>query len=141
MSGGLLAATMVIATFTTLDMHTSLWSIRLMMFGRGLCMGFAFVPMQAASYATIAPADNGRASSIFATQRQVGISIGVAILASILASYMSLSEVPAPDQIDRVLTGYHWAFGAAVGMSLLSVVAAWFIRDSDAAGTMRVRQR
>jgi EmrB/QacA subfamily drug resistance transporter len=137
MSGGLLAASVVIATFAWLDQDTSLWSIRLMMFARGLCMGFAFVPMQAAAYTTIAPADNGRASSIFATQRQVAISIGVAILASILASYMSLSSPPAPSEVHRALTGYHLAFGAAVIVSLGSAVAAWFIRDSDAAMSMR----
>ena len=89
--------------FIGLDQDTSLWSIRIMMFVRGLCMGFAFVPMQAASYATISPADNGRASSIFSTQRQVAVSIGVAILASILSSYMSLSQPPALDEVGRAL--------------------------------------
>ncbi|MBI5089135.1 MAG: DHA2 family efflux MFS transporter permease subunit, partial [Actinobacteria bacterium] len=57
MSGGLFGASIVIMTFITLDQDTSLWSIRLMMFARGLCMGFAFVPMQAAAYTTIRPAD------------------------------------------------------------------------------------
>jgi MFS family permease len=111
-----------------------------MMFLRGLCMGFAFVPMQAASYATIAPADNGRASAIFSTQRQVGVSIGVAILASILASYMSLSRPPAPDEMADALVGYRIAFGVAVAFTFMAALAAWFIRDSDAAATMASRR-
>jgi EmrB/QacA subfamily drug resistance transporter len=139
MTGGLLASGVVIATFISLDLQTSLWEIRLIMFVRGLCMGFAFVPMQAACYATIDPSDNGRASSIFATQRQVAVSIGVAVLASILSSYMSLSEPPAVSQVAHALTGYRLAFGTAVGLSLASALAAWFVRDSDAAGTMRSR--
>lgn len=137
MTGGLFAAGLVITTFISLDQDTSLWAIRLMMFARGLCMGFAFVPMQAASYATIAPADNGRASAIFSTQRQVAISIGVAVLASILASFMSISAPPA--DVDRALLGYQWAFGAAVALSFAAAIAAWFIRDSDAASTMHRR--
>lgn len=143
MTGGLLTAGLVISTFMTLDQYSGMWQIRSMMFVRGLCMGFAFVPMQAASYATIAPSDNGRASSIFATQRQVAVSIGVAILASLLSSYMSLSRPPAPDQVERALTGYRLAFGTAFGLTLAAAAAAWFIRDSDAAGTMRreVRER
>ncbi len=80
---------------------TNLWLIRLLMLLRGFCMGFAFVPMQAASYATIDPKDNGRASSIFSVQRQVGVSLGVAILASVLAAHMSLSRVPGADEVDR----------------------------------------
>ena len=43
------------------------------MFFRGLSMGFTFVSSQAASYAEIAPADNGRASAIFSTQRQMSV--------------------------------------------------------------------
>ena len=141
MTGGLLAAGLVIASFVRVDMHTSLWMLRSMMFARGLCMGFAFVPMQAASYATIKPADNGRASAIFTTQRQVAVSIGVAILASVLASYMSLSKPPSsPAEIARALTGYHVAFGLAALFAILSAVAASFIRDSDAAATMAARR-
>lgn len=136
MTGGLFTAGLVISMFTRLGLDTSLWLIRGMMFLRGLCMGFAFVPMQAASYATIAPSDNGRASAIFSTQRQVAVSIGVAVLASVLASYMSLSTPPAADQVARALTGYRWAFGLAVTFAFASAAAAWFIRDSDAAPTM-----
>jgi MFS family permease len=140
MTGGLFAAGLVISMFIGLDEHTSLWMIRGMMFLRGLCMGFAFVPMQAASYATIAPSDNGRASAIFSTQRQVAVSIGVAILASILASYMSLSRPPAPDEVADAMTGFRIAFGVAVAFTFMSAIAAWFIKDSDAAPTMAARR-
>ena len=92
------------------------------MFARGLCMGFAFVPMQAASYATIEPSQNGRASSIFSTQRQVGVSIGVAIMASILAAHMSLSRVPGADEVQRAITGVRWAFAIAVLLALIAAV-------------------
>jgi EmrB/QacA subfamily drug resistance transporter len=139
MTGGLFAAGLVISMFIGLDSHTSLWMIRGMMFLRGLAMGFAFVPMQAASYATIAPSDNGRASAIYSTQRQVAVSIGVAVLASVLASYMSLSRPPGPDDIDRALTGFRLAFGIAVAFTFMSAIAAWFIKDSDAASTMGKR--
>ncbi|MEX0847280.1 MAG: MDR family MFS transporter [Ilumatobacteraceae bacterium] len=141
MGGGLLAAGFVISFFIGLDENSSLWLIRGMMFVRGLCMGFAFVPMQAASYASIKPADNGRASAIFATQRQVAVSIGVAVLASVLASYMSLSQPPkTAAEISRALTGYHLAFGLAVVFALAAGVAALFIRDSDAEATMVARR-
>ena len=56
MTGGLFAAGVVILGFTRIGLDTSLWLIRGMMLVRGFAMGFAFVPMQAASYATIRPA-------------------------------------------------------------------------------------
>ncbi|MEY2553596.1 MAG: hypothetical protein QOC57_1456 [Ilumatobacteraceae bacterium] len=141
MTGGFLSAALAIALYVGLGLHTSLWLIRALMFGRGLCMGFAFVPMQAASYATIDPAQNGRASSIFSTQRQVGVSLGVAITASVLAAHMSLSKAPQSNEVNRALTGVHWAFGIAVLMAVAAAVCAWFIRDEDAAATMVARRR
>ena len=140
MSGAFFAAALAIALYTTLGLHTSLWLIRGLMFGRGVCMGFAFVPMQAASYATIEPAQNGRASSIFSTQRQVGVSLGVAIVASILAAHMSLSRAPFANEVNRALTGVRLAFAVAVILALLAAVCAWFIRDEDAAATMVARK-
>ena len=141
MTGGFISAALAIALYTTLGLHTSLWLIRGLMFGRGVCMGFAFVPMQAASYATIDPSQNGRASSIFPTQRQVGVSLGVAIMASILAAHMSLSRAPLANEVNRALTGVRWAFGVAVALALIAGLCSWFVRDEDAAGTMVARKR
>jgi EmrB/QacA subfamily drug resistance transporter len=138
MTAGLFAAGLVIAGFTRIGDDTSLWTIRLLMFLRGLCMGFAFVPMQAASYATIRPQDNGRASSIFSTQRQVAVSLGVAILASVLVSFMPLASPPIDRE--RALFGYHVAFGVAVVFAWLAALAASRIRDEDAAPTMVARR-
>jgi EmrB/QacA subfamily drug resistance transporter len=137
MAGGLFCAGLVILSFVSLDSTTSLWEIRGQMFLRGVCMGFAFVPMQAASYATIESKDNGRASSIFSAQRQVGVSLGVAILASVLASFMPLATTPT--DLDRALDGYHLAFALAVLFAWAAAISALFIRDSDAAATMRPR--
>ena len=66
--------------------HTDLWWIRLIMFGRGICMAFAFVPLQAATYANITPEDTGRASAIYSTQRQVSAALGVGVLLTVLLS-------------------------------------------------------
>jgi EmrB/QacA subfamily drug resistance transporter len=139
MTFGLLAAAVTIVAFTRVSTTTSLPLLAGMMFVRGICMGFAFVPMQTASYATIAPADNGRASSLFSTQRQVGVSIGVAVIASVLASYTTLSRQPIGDaELARTLTGYRIAFGVAAAFALAASFAAWFIRDEDAAATRRL---
>ena len=102
-------------------------------------MGFAFLPMQAASYATIPPAQNGRASSLFSTQRQVAVSVGVAVLASVLASYGANNPGLRPDQIAHALTGVRLAFGVAVVFSMVAAVVAAFIRDTDAHATMAKR--
>ena len=141
MAGGFFSAGLTIVLFTALTADTDLWLVRGLMLLRGFCMGFAFVPMQAASYATIHPSQNGRASSLFSTQRQVGVSFGVAIMASVLAAHMSLSQPVAPDDLATALDGVHLAFAIAVGFAMLAAFFALFIRDEDAKETMAARRR
>jgi MFS family permease len=108
------------------------------MFVLGLCMGFAFVPMQAASYATIKPADNGRASSIFATQRQMAISVGIAVVATVLASYTTIGA--AVTDPSEALTGFRVAFFVTAIFALFGALAALLIHDRDAAPTLNPRR-
>lgn len=131
---GMLVAALAILSFTTLSLETSLWEIRILMFVRGLGMGFCFVPVQASSYANIVPSDNGRASAIFSTQRQMAASIGVAVVSTVLISFMPLGQIP--DDFARALTGYRWAFVVSTIMALLAVMmATLFLRDEDAAAS------
>ncbi len=77
---GMMAMSILTLPLAFVGLGTSLWWIRAIMFTRGIAMAFAFVPMQAATYANIAPVDTGRASAIYSTQRQVAAALGVATL-------------------------------------------------------------
>ena len=117
----MLGAAVAMSGMLLVGLETDFWWIRVIMFLRGLAMGFCFVASQAASYAEIAPADNGRASAIFSTQRQMAVSIGVALMATVLSSFTTLSA--APSDPDRALVGYHWTFAVCVGLALISAAA------------------
>lgn len=79
-----MAANAVITPFVKVGLDTSEWTIRALMFGRGLTIGFGFIPLQAAAFARIRPESTGRASALFQAQRQAGAAVGVAVLATIL---------------------------------------------------------
>jgi EmrB/QacA subfamily drug resistance transporter len=127
--GGMVAMALVTSTFAFMPLDVNLWWIRAVMFCRGLCMAFSFVPLQAATFANISAADTGRATAIFSTQRQVAAALGVATLATVLISNGATT-----------LSGFHIAFftGAAVVGS--SAFVALLIHDEDAASTIRGRQ-
>jgi EmrB/QacA subfamily drug resistance transporter len=138
--GGMLGAAAAMTCLLFVGLETNLWWVRVIIFARGFAMGFCFVSSQAASYAEIQPADNGRASAIFSTQRQMATSIGVALTATVLASFTTLSA--APVDRDRALTGYHWTFALCAGLALVSaLLARLFIRDEDARETMLAKRR
>ena len=121
---GMAGVTMLLAV---VGLHTDLWWIRLIMFGRGICMAFAFVPLQAATYANISSEDTGRASAIYSTQRQVSAALGVGVMLSVLLS--GAHGAPA-------LSAYHTAFLVGACLIVLAAVSALVIRDEDAAATM-----
>ena len=134
-SAGLVAAAILMLGFTHLTLHTSPWAIRFLMFGRGLCTGMSFMPLQASTYATIKPSDTGRASSIYSTTRQISISVGVALLATVLTGFTTLTGHPA--DVNRALDGYRTAAYVAVGLAAAAGISAFFlIKDEDAAGVM-----
>jgi EmrB/QacA subfamily drug resistance transporter len=127
------------ALFLLVDLQTSLWWIRAIMFLRGISFSFAIVSSQAATFATISSAETGRASSLFNTNRQAAGSVGVALLATILTQTaggaLSSGAVTLANQ-QIALSAFHMAFAASIVFGLLGIVFASRIHDEDAASTM-----
>ncbi len=136
---GLLGGALVGYGFANLGLHTSLWTIRGLMFARGVSMSFIFISLQTAVYARISKAETGRASSIFSTQRQMSSAFGVAIAATVLTTGIRNSVHPGmgPEAIQTAKLGaYRDGFLATAAMFVVAAAASWFIDDEDAAETM-----
>ena len=116
---------------------TSLWLVRLIMLGLGFGISFVFIPAQAASMATIAHAQIGRASSAFNAGKQFGGAIGVALLTTVLAT-AGPTRVVAGRTVAN-LAAFHDGFLAAAAVAVAAVAAALTIRDADADATMVAR--
>ena len=106
----------------------------------GFAMGFCFVSSQAASYAEIAPADNGRASAIFSTQRQMSASIGVALMATVLASFTTLSATPSRPGAGAHRVPLDVRPVRRPGARSSALLAFLMIHDEDARETMLARR-
>ncbi len=127
------------------------WTIRGLMLIRGISMAFAFVPLQASTYANIDKPDTGRASAIYTTQRQASAAIGVALLSTILISrrnfLVGAGRPPTDPSLlltyhQGLLGAFHYAFAGSIAMSIIGALYAWFfIKDIDAEPTMRPRPR
>lgn len=125
--------------FVTVDETTTLASIGAALFVRGIAMGFVFISVQVATYATISLPDMGRATSLFNTQRQVSVATGVAIVATVLASQV--------DSLDNLADGgsstaervdaFQLAFATSGLLFAVAAVAALLIHTEDARATMQ----
>jgi EmrB/QacA subfamily drug resistance transporter len=138
MIGGMVIVTISALLLATIDQDTNIWLVRGYMFFVGVGMANIFIPNQAAALATISRAQTGRATTLTSVQRQVGSSLGIAVLSSILA-FVGPTEVV--DGVTRPnLEGYHFAFLAAAAFAVIGGLFATRVPDADAAITMVSRR-
>jgi MFS family permease len=140
-TGGLIGLALCMVALTQVDVMTSLWILRGLMFVLGFMMAQIMVPNQAASFAMISPESMGRASTFFNTMRQVGSAVGVAVLSSVLVGIGSASGSGAGSGAAPDMRAYHLAFFAAAAFALGAVGFSWSIHDSDAEETIVRRAR
>jgi EmrB/QacA subfamily drug resistance transporter len=135
---GLTGTAASIGLLALMGSQTSLWWARLIMFTLGLFMAQVFVPVQAASFATITPAATGRASTLFNAIRQLGGAIGVAVLTTVIVLVGPVHLVAGHPVAN--LTAYRAAFLVAAAVALCGVACSLSIRDADAAATIPARR-
>ncbi len=131
---GSLATASVTAAFGLIGLDTPLFLIGSLSFARGASIGVVFISIQTAVYATTSLADTGRATSVFNTQRQIALTSGVALSATVIAARLSSVGGDLAPAADR-LGAYQWGFFACALLMVPAVVVSWFVRDDDVATT------
>jgi EmrB/QacA subfamily drug resistance transporter len=131
------AASLVLMAFVPFS--ASLWWMRAFMVLLGICQGHAFVPTQTAAFATISPADTGRAATMFNAGRQLGGALGVAVLSAVLSAAVALQHGGSAQSATAKpgIGAYHAAFLTAAAIALAGAMWARAINDADAVPTMR----
>jgi EmrB/QacA subfamily drug resistance transporter len=138
MVAGMLGMSLSTLAFLAVDLETSDWWIRGIMLFRGWSFALTLIPLQTATFATIASEDTGRASAIFNSGRQVGASFGVALLATVLANRLSFHDAQLGNPVTQhgAVLAFHDAFFVASLLGVAGVAASLLIDDRAAAGTM-----
>jgi MFS family permease len=135
---GTLGMATSLTLLTLIGAQTNLWWSRMLLFGIGLSLAQIMIPIQAATFATITPAETAQASTLFNAIRQFGGAIGVAGFTSVIVAVGPQHVVQR--HVVPNLSAYHDAFLAAAGFALISGISALRIVDSEAAATI-VRRR
>lgn len=130
------APALIFIMLSMVDASTNPWFIRSLLFGVGIFLGQTVGSVQIAAFATIPPASMGRASTWFTVQNRLGPAIGLAILSGILAA-VGTGTVNAAGEMEPNLLAYRAALLGTAGFLLIGTGAAIWIRDADAASTIR----
>ena len=134
--GGLMGVAIVMALMSFIEQDTTLWLMRALMFLTGAGMAFAFTSVQTASFASISSAQTGQASALFNAQRQIGGSLGIALLSSVMSG-VGMTQLSTSGTTIPNFTAYHAAFLASAVLALIAACIGLAIHDSDASSTMR----
>jgi EmrB/QacA subfamily drug resistance transporter len=137
MAAGFAVLAAAIYAFSTLEMDSSLWAFRALLFVVGMAMALIMVPSQTATFETITHHDTARASSLFSTMRQFASAAGVAIISTVLSTRINanLSELDAGatvlDQAQAAFAGYGQTFLVSAVVAVVGIVLVMVFRKDS----------
>jgi MFS transporter, DHA2 family, multidrug resistance protein len=112
------------AGFTT---EVSIWTLVQTGIVQGLGLGFMFVPLSTITFATLAPRYRNEATAMFSLMRNIGSSIGISIVVTLLAqntqiNHATLAEQATPfNPMFRLPHVAHaWGLGETAGLAALN---------------------
>jgi DHA2 family methylenomycin A resistance protein-like MFS transporter len=105
--------------YSQLGLHESFWAILPGLLLGGIGMGSTMTPVTAAAMSAVPVDKAGVGSAVLNSGRQVGGSLGIAVMGAIVAA--SAGGVRAPEAF---LGGFHDALRVASGLALAGAIVA-----------------
>jgi EmrB/QacA subfamily drug resistance transporter len=123
MGAGLVLLSGSLLSFSTLGVDSTFWDIVPGLILGGFGMSLAMTPTTAAAMGSVPVDKAGVGSAVLNSMRQVGGSLGIALMGAIVAS--SVSVLPtSPEYPAQFVEGYHNALHVAAAIAILGAVVA-----------------
>jgi MFS family permease len=117
---GVILTTLTSIPFGLIGADTSLESLSVWMFLRGIGIGFAFMPAMAAAFAALKPSELSDATPQMNVLQRLGGSIGTAVLAVVLERALVAAHHPLTST--GAAGAYSTAFWWSLGITALAIV-------------------
>src|SRR4051795_8831290 len=117
---GVIITALTTIPFGLIGEHTSIVSLSVWMFLRGIGIGFAFMPAMAAAFAALKPKELSDATPQMNVLQRLGGSIGTAVLAVVLQR--ALIAAPRPLTTEGIAGAYSTAFWWSFGITAVAIV-------------------
>jgi EmrB/QacA subfamily drug resistance transporter len=123
MASGMTLVSVSLLLDTRLDAGSNFWDILPPLIVGGIGMAFAMTPTTAAAMGSVPVDKAGVGSAVLNSMRQVGGSLGIAVLGAIIVSYISV-EPPDPRAQEEFVEGFHSALYVAAAIALAGAIVA-----------------
>jgi EmrB/QacA subfamily drug resistance transporter len=120
--GGMIVITGSLLIFASLGENATFWNLLPAMLLGGVGMSGAMAPTTAAAMQSVRPDKAGVGSAVLNSARQVGGSLGIAIMGAIVAASATPGEADPAD----FLRGFHHALITAAGLTVVGALVAAF---------------
>src|SRR4029077_12696782 len=123
-TAGMVVLTGSLVVFSRMGVHETFWGLLPAMLLGGVGMGIAMAPTTAAAMHSVPPNKAGVGSAVLNSMRQVGGSLGIAIMGAIVASGISSSLAAGHSRVDAFVSGYQHATVVAALIAVAGAIVA-----------------
>jgi EmrB/QacA subfamily drug resistance transporter len=117
--GGMALLAIMLAYYSRLGQHESFWVLLPGLLIGGVGMGLTMTPTTAAAMSSVPVDKSGVGSAVLNSSRQVGGSLGIAVMGAIVLSGEAGQRTP-----EAFLNGFHDALRVAAGLALIGAIVA-----------------
>jgi len=117
--GGMTLLTIMLLYYSRLGLHESFWVLLPGLLIGGVGMGLTMTPTTAAAMSSVPVDQAGVGSAVLNSSRQVGGSLGIAVMGAIVASGAAGSHTP-----EAFLHGFHDALRVAAALAFVGAIVA-----------------
>ncbi len=123
MGAGMILLTGSLLLFATLDAASSWWNILPALLIGGFGMAITMAPTTAAAMGSVPVDQAGVGSAVINSMRQVGGSLGIAVMGALVATAVSVTPF-SPAFSDQFVEGYHRALHVGAAITLVGAIVA-----------------
>src|SRR5581483_534064 len=122
--GGMALLAIQLLYYSTLGAHATFWNLLPALILGGFGMGITMTPVTAAAMSSVPVDKAGVGSAVLNSMRQVGGSLGIAVMGAIVASATTASLKAGDPRPVAFLHGFHDALRVASGIALAGAIVA-----------------
>jgi EmrB/QacA subfamily drug resistance transporter len=123
-SSGMILVSIQLLIFSRLGVDSTFWNLLPGLLLGGLGMALAMTPTTAAAMSSVAVDKAGVGSAVLNSMRQVGGSLGIAVIGAVVATSVHVSPV-SPQYKGQFVTGFQHALMLSAGIAIVGAIVAF----------------